>query len=185
MSPPIANGSAILEADLDAQISTALAVIRTDNGQLPGGLEVHLTFPNLVGGGGATPLERRKFVFPVPFDCYVEVIAGEHGDATNPSTLTVDLAAIASIGGTVVTDPLSLWSMNVSGAVAGTGHVPRVLYDGTKTKVNDAFTTTSRAHRTLLKGSTLQVTVSTTNLLTPSMCHVVLVLREFFAREAT
>lgn len=182
MSPPIANGSAILEADLDAQISTALAAIRTDNGQLPGGLEVHLTFPNLVAG---TSAERRKHVFPVPSDCYVEVIAGEHGDATNPSTLQVDLAAIAAVGGTVVTDPLSLWSMSVSGAVAGTGHVPRVLYDGTKTKVNDAFTTTSRAHRTLLRGSTLQVTVSTTNLLTPSMCHIVLVLREFFAREAS
>lgn len=171
----IANGSTISEADLDAMITASLALLQADNGQVPGGLELHFQFNNVVT---TTAALRRTAKFLMPFDGMVESIAIETGDMTAASTTT---ATLAGLDGEV----LSLWPATVSVASgAGNAKGARKLYDGTKQKISSkGFATTAQPVRTLLKGDPLEVVVVTTSVATPSMCHVVIVLREFLARE--
>jgi hypothetical protein len=184
----ITNGSAILKADLDALVSTQLGLVQDDNEQVPGSYTLHFQFRGVVDGSTDA---YAKAVFVCPFDCYLETFAVSAGDQTAASTVK---AAITG-DGTLVNDlddaesltdegKLVFWPVKVSGA-AGSGHtkLTRLLYDGTKTRAGVSFATTSRAHRTLLKGSTLTVSVATSGIATASLICVALVLREFWARE--
>lgn len=180
----ITNGSAITKADLDAMITAALALIQADNGQVPQGLEVHLYFPNLVA---ATTALLAKAVIVAPYDCYVETIAAEGGEHTAASTLTVTVTGDGALGAwpkapaAGSTTPFA----KASGAVgAGINKIARLLFDGTKSAPS-AGADTSRSVRIIPRGTTLTVAVTTTSVATPSMTHVVLVLREHFAREGT
>jgi hypothetical protein len=181
----ITNASTIAEADLDGMATTAVQAIQADNAQLPGGLEVSFVFPGATAALYGTNPERFKGVWPVPCDCYVETVTVEGGDLTNPTTVTVDVTATGAAGNVAatVTDPLSLWPIQVSGAIPGTGALSRLLLDNTKSSPK-SFAATSPGHRTLLRGSWIKVNVNPgANAVAASMIRVVLVLREFLARE--
>lgn len=182
----ITNGSTILKADLDAMATTQLGLVRDDNGQAPGVYELHLQFRGVVAGSTDA---HARYVFVCPFDCYLETFAVSAGDqvgtvrgaVTGNATVVDGLADTASIGDE---GQLVFWPTKVSGAAgAGLTQLGRLLYDGTKTKQGLNFATTNRAHRTLLKGSTITVSVSADAGAVASLITVALVLREFFARE--
>jgi hypothetical protein len=186
----LSNGSIALAADMNAAASTQLGLIQDDNEQLPGAYELHLQWRDVVAGTSSNAY-RAKYVFVCPFDSYLETFAVSGGDHTAASTLaaaiTGDGTLIASVSNSdTIGDEgqLVFWPTKVSGtAGAGATKLARLLFDGTKTKSDLAFATTNRAHRTLLKGSTLTVSVSSSSVATASLVTVALVLREFFARE--
>jgi hypothetical protein len=155
----IANGSTVLTNDLNAMLSSALAAIQADNAQLPAGLELNLSFPNLVA---ATPAEQRKAIFVAPFDLLVESIAVQSTGFTAASTLTV---AVTADG------PVANWPMTISGTVGvATVKLARLLYDNTKTNPAKSFATTSRAFRVFPRGSTITVLASTNSIAAGSLC---------------
>ena len=166
----IAAASPVIATDLNAIILTQLGAIQADNALAPGGIELNLTFNNLVA---STSVERRKCVFVVPCDCYVTSIVTQTGDFTASSTVTVAITADGA---------LVNWPMTVTGTVAaGISRLGRLLFDNTKTSPK-SFATTSRAFRALTRGSTVTVIVSTTSVAVPSVLTVNLVMREFFSR---
>lgn len=186
----ISNGSAILAADLNTLTAAELALLATDNAQLPLGFVIPFHFPNLVA---STTSYRRKCKFVAPWDMYVEALAVQAADQTAASTVS----AAVSGDGTLVDDlgdsddfgeerGLVFWPAKVSGS-AGTGItlLSRLLFDNTKTKAGrgGSFATASRAFRTVLKGSTLTVSAKTTSVATPSYVTVALAVRQFLGRE--
>ncbi len=184
----IANGSAATAADTNAMVTTALGLVQDDNEQLPGAYELHLQFRGTVASSTDA---YARYVFVCPFDCFVETFAVSSGDQTAASTLigaitgdgthVSDLADTASV---TEENQIVFWATKVSGAAgAGATKLARLLFDGTKTKQGLNFATTNRAHRTILKGSTLTVSVATTSINAPSLITVALVLREMLARE--
>jgi len=184
----IANNSTITKADLDAMLSTSLGLVQADNAQVPGMYELQLVFPGCIS---TTSSYKRKFTFVAPFDCYVETLAVTAVNQTAASTVK---AAITGDGTLVdaLADSASLgdegklvfWPTKVSGSAgAGITKLPRLLFDGTKTKAGLNFATTSQGHRTILKGSTITVSVSTTSVAAAGVIDVAVVLREFFARD--
>jgi hypothetical protein len=184
----ISNGSTALKTDLDAMISTALALVQADNAQVPGAYEIHLTFPGCIS---STSSYKRKSTFPCPFDCYVETFAVTAAEQTAASTvkaaitgdgtLVDSLADSASLGDE---GKLVFWPTKVSGtAGANTTKLARPLFDGTRTKAGLNFATTSQAHRVFLKGSTITVSVMTSSIVGASKIDVAIVLREFLARD--
>ena len=184
----LSNGSTILASDLNAMVTTALGNVQTDNAQVPGVYQLHLTFPACVT---STVSYRRKCTFVVPFDCYLETFAVESADQTASSTVKGAITGDGTIvddlaDGDSLTDEgkLVFWPTKVSGSAgAGNTKLARLLFDGTLTKAGVDFATTNRAHRTFLRGSTITVSVMTSSVATASFIHAVLVLREFFARE--
>jgi hypothetical protein len=178
----ISNGSTILEADLSGLITSQLTALQADNAGLPLGLYYNFTFQNLVTG---TPATRRKAIVVIPHDMYLEVAAVQGSDFTAASTLTVDLTAIDEYSEQLEErNPLVNWPVRRTGTVgAGINKLSRLHYDNTKTKAGRNFNTTSRAFRSLLKGSTWKLSLETTSVATPSMCHVMLVARQHWARE--
>ena len=182
----IANDSTITAADLNGMATTALGLVQADNAQVPGVYELHLQFRGVVAGSTDA---YARYVFVVPFDCYLETFAVSAADQTASSTVSAALTGDGTLVGDLDDDTsvqdegkLVFWPTKVSGA-AGSGQtkLARLLFDGTNTK--GAFATTNRAHRTLLRGSTLTLSVATTSVATASAINVALVLREFFARE--
>jgi hypothetical protein len=178
----LSNTNTILSADLSTMVTAALALMATDNAQVPAAYEWHSYFPNLVTG---TSAERRKSVVVAPFDCFVEVIAAEGADHTAASTLTVDLygdgalQAFPQAPASGSTRPF----VTVSGTVgAGITKLSRLLYDGTKSSTK-AGPSTSQAVRLIPRGTTLTLQAATTSVATPSSTHIAVVLREFLARE--
>jgi hypothetical protein len=169
----VANGSTVLDTDLTALTTTQLGLLQVDNAQLPGAVAQHFHFPNLVASTAAI---RSKAIIIVPFDCYLETLSVEACDHTAASTTTVQLVGDGGV---------SLWPVSITGTTgAGTTKLARLLFDnGKTTSKRGLFPTVSRAHRTLLKGSTVTLTVSTTNIATPSQVHVALVMRAIYARE--
>lgn len=174
----VANGSAILAADLAALTTTQLGLVQADNAALPGAHAMHFYFQNLVA---TTPAYESKLTFVVPADFYLEAIAVESSNHTAASTTTVTVQSNANVGDASGT--LGLWPATITGTTGtGTTKLARVLYDGGKSPPKRDFATGSKAFRTYNKGNTLQMTVSTTNTTTPSWVHVVLVARSFYAR---
>lgn len=165
----VANGSAILAADLAALTTTQLAALQVDNAQLPGALALHFHFQNLVA---STPTYAAKKILVVPFDFYLEALSVESNNHTAASTTTVTL-----------TEPLGTWPTQITGTTgAGNTALARLLYDNAKTPPKRDFATGSRAFRMFNRGSTLTLTATTTNTATPSNVHVTLVARSIYSR---
>lgn len=174
----VANGSAILAADLAALTTTQLGLVQADNAALPGALALHFYFQNLLA---TTPAYESKTTFVVPADFYLDAIAVEANNHTAASTTTVTVQSSANSGDASGT--LGLWPATITGTTgAGTTKLSRLLYDGSLTPPKRNFATGSRAFRTYNKGNTLQMTVTTTNTTTASWVHVILVARSFYAR---
>lgn len=166
----IGNGNTATASDVLAMMATAMQAVQDDNEQVPAGLLLRQEFHNVVAG---TSAERRKWVFVVPFDCYLEALSVEAGDHTAASTTTVALTADGAFYN---------WPVTISGTTgAGRTLLSRLLYDNTKSKQRKV-STVSRALRALPAGTTVTVTVTTTSVATPSRVGVSLILREFFAR---
>lgn len=184
----IANDSAALAADLNTMVTTQLGLLQDDNEQIPGAYELHLQFRGVVDGSTDA---YAKYVFVCPFDCYLETFAVSSGDQTAASTLKGSLTGDATLVNDLDDDEsvteenrIVFWPTKVSGeAGAGQTKLARLLFDGTKTKQGLNFATTNRAHRTLLKGSTLTLSVATSSVAAGSLITVALVLREMLARE--
>lgn len=185
----ISNGSTISASDINTGTSTYLGTfLAGDNALVPLGFHVHALFKNVVTG---TTAYKRKMRFVVPFDCYLETFAVVAADQTAASTVSAAITADGSMVDDLsddasITDEgkLVFWPVKVSGtAGSGTTKLSRLLYDGTLTQAGAKFATANRAFRTLLKGSTITVSVKTTSTNTPSHVHAALVLRQFFARE--
>lgn len=165
----VANGSAILAADLAALTTAQLAALQADNAQLPGALALHFHFQNLVAS--TLPYAAKK-ILVVPFDFYLETLSVEANNHTAASTTTVR-----------IDEPLGTWPTEVTGATgAGNTALSRLLYDNARTKPRRDFATQSRAFRMFNKGSTLALTATTTNTTTPSNVHVTLVARSIYSR---
>lgn len=185
---PISNGSAATAADTNTMVTTQLGLVQDDNEQVPGVYELHLQFRGVV----TTSTDAyAKYVFVCPFDSYLETFSVQAGDQTASSTvkgaITGDLSLVDDLADTAsVTEEnqIVFWATKVSGtAGAGTTKLARLLFDGTKTKAGTAFATTNRSHRTILKGSTITVSVSTSSVAAASVIAVALVLREMWSRE--
>lgn len=173
----IANGSTIDASDLNSLPVASLGLVQDDNEQLPGGLEYFFVFQDLTAAIVAANPERAQVRFVLPCDVLVESVDVEAGDHTAASTTTVTI-----VGNGAVVD----WPITVTGTTgAGATKLPRLLYDNTKTPPTSAadFAKTSQAFRVWPKGTTVIVTVTTTSVAAPSRISVLLVLREFYARE--
>lgn len=179
----IGNGQIILAADLNAMNTSLMALVQADNAQLPGGLELNWTFPNLVTG---TAAQRRKSSFPVPWDCYVEALTAETIDHTAASTFTASLTG----DGNLINFPrpapsagvtIPFITVTVTGAV-GLSKGARLGRDNTKTAPKSSAATT-KAFTVIPRGSTISLSVSSTSIATPSQARVTLVLRQFMGRE--
>lgn len=167
----ISNGSTITASDIASLIATPLSNMQSDNARVPLGFQWHLNYPNLVAG---TTQRNRTSYLVAPFDCYIEAVAVEAGDHTAASTTTLNITG---------TGPFENWPITITGTTgAGNTRLARLLYDNTKTKAGLSVATTSRGFRVWLKGDTLTFIISTTSVATPSMCHVAVVLRQFFSR---
>jgi hypothetical protein len=193
----ITNGLTIDKADLDAMLTTSLALLQADGVRPPAGLEQNVYFNNLVAG---TARARRRFTFIAPCDLLLETLAVQAVDFTAASSLSVGVGS----GTTDDDDELPLmvddiddttslasdgiratWPVKVTGTVgAGATSLSRLLFDGTKAKLTRPATT-SRAVRVFLKGSTIHVSASTTSIATPSRLQVCLVMRELWGRDGS
>lgn len=182
----LTNGSAILKTDLDAMVTTQLGLLQDDNEQVPGAYELHLQFRGVVD---ASIDAYTKYTFVAPFDCYVETFALSAGDqsGTVKGAVTGDGTHVNDLDDDVSLQDegkLVFWPTKASlTGAAGIVKADRLLFDGTKTKQGRNFATTGRAHRTILQGSTLTVSVAAAAGAAASNIHVALVLREFWARQ--
>lgn len=168
----ISNGNPILAADLSAMTNADLALVRTDNAQLPLGHLVNFQFKNLVFG---TAPNRSKCRFVIPFDCFIECSAVQTGDVTNASTLTLAFTGDGALPNFPVQSSLTL--------VNGLAKASRVLFDATKGRAGPSFMPLNRALRVWTKGATITMTVSTASVATPSMLQILLVMRQHLARD--
>lgn len=178
----------ITVAELDALTTTALGELQDDNAALPLGLNLNFFFPNLVTGTAAA---RRRAIWIPPFDFYLDALCVQASDQTAASTVeaavTGDGTMVEDLGDTDdhgEENGFVFWPVKVSGS-AGSGRtlLSRKLLDNTKGKPGYAFATSSQAFRTILAGSTITVSASTTSTATPSLVQVTLALRSFWARS--
>lgn len=178
----IANGSPIIKADLDALITAQLALIQADNAQLPAGLMVNWTFPNLVASTNAT---RAKAYFVAPWDLYVESLGADTVDHTAASTFKAALYGDgnllnyprpASVGGVVPFISVSV--ANGAGFTKG----GRLIRDNTKGPAK-ADAATAQSFTVIPRGTTITLVVTTTSIAAPSEAHVTAVFRQFWGRE--
>lgn len=181
----IANGQAILAADLNALWATGLASLRTDNAGLPLGHELAFSFAGIVA---TTPAYKRKAVFVAPVDSYLETLAVQSSGCTAASTVTVTLAGYVpgnTAAGQIGSDSLTLFPVAVGPTASGAARAAaaRVLYQGGRARADAASLPFSPAFRTLLQGAAYQLTVATTSVVvTTARIDVALVLRTGFAR---
>lgn len=171
----IANGSPVLAGDLNSLGSTSREDMRAVLQILPGALYIDALFSRLTTSS-ASAARRMKFV--VPFDIYVESVCVQTTTANSAAaTITVDVT------GDGVLPP---WAMRVSDTLttgASKKHA-RLLFDnGGSANPGVTPELTSRALRLLPKGSTVTVSVEATNTLATMECVIVLVCRQYRARE--
>lgn len=166
------NGSTILAADLNAMLSTQLALMAADNAQLPVGFHSQHRFDGIVA---TTPVERSLSVVVVPFDCYVEALIVTTNGMTNPSTVTVSVTG----DGALPNFPIS----TTQSVTAAFTNLVRFAYDGTKGRVGKLAMPTNRAFRVFPRGSTLTVAATTTNVAAGAQLQVAVALRQFFGRD--
>lgn len=168
----VANGSIILAADLNTLVTPSLALMRTDNARLPGGVPFTMEFH------GVTDVSPRSCRIVIPVDMLVESIAVQTSAASAASTITVDVTGDGA---------LPVFAMRVTGTTsAGLKKQSRLLFDNTMT-ANPGVSpeTTSRVGRILPRGSTVDVFVTTSNTLATMIVQVVIVARSRLARETS
>jgi hypothetical protein len=169
----ISNGSAVLAADLDAMLTSSLALILADDAQLPAGAELNLYFPRLQS---ATPTSVRRYSFVAPCDLLVECSYVQAADMAAASQLTVNVTGNGELGNW----PLTVGPFSVG---SGVSNGPRLLFDNTKGNPKNNFATTSQAFRVFRRGVTITITLTATGGAATSTVQVGLVFREFFQRE--
>lgn len=160
--------------DLNGMTSGAIEDIRSDNAALPGIVELSATFPGLVT---STPVYCRKQRIVIPCDMLVESLCVATGPATSgASTITVLVTGDGA---------LPNFAMKVTGTLnVGRLKQNRLLFDNTLLANQDVTPElTSRVMRLLPKGSTIFVTVETTNALNTMQAQVLIAGRSFLARE--
>lgn len=171
----IANGSPVLAADLNALGGASRVAMQTVMQRLPGALYIDALFSRLTTSS-ASATRRMKFV--VPFDVYVESVCVQTTTADSAaSTITVDVT------GDGVLPP---WAMRVSDTLTtgATKKHARLLFDnGGSANPGVTPELTSRALRLLPKGSTVTISVETTNTLATMEAVIVLACRQYRARE--
>lgn len=168
----LANGSTILATDLNAMFPAPLATMAADNAQLPAGAHVPFKFDGIVA---STTAERTKCIFVVPFDVFIEAMAVTTNGMTNPSTVTVAVTG----DGALPNFPISVTQV----VTAAFTNLVRVVFDGTKGRVGKFAMASNRAIRVFPRGSTITVSVTTTNVAVGAQCSVSLALRQYFARD--
>jgi hypothetical protein len=172
---PIANGSPVLASDLVVLGETARSDMREIMQRIPGALYIDALFSRLTD---TSPAATRRMKFVVPADIYVESLCVQTTAANSTaSTITVNVT------GDGVLPP---WAFQISDTL-GTGATKkhaRLLYDNGGT-ANPGVTPelTGRALRLLPKGSTVTLTVSTTNTLATMEAVIILACRQYRARE--
>lgn len=172
----IANGQPVEANDLNNLNGADMENVRSDNERLPGGVLVHFQLAGLVA---STPPRCSKRVLVIPVDMYVDSLALQTTPGTAASTISVEVTGDGA---------LPNFSMRLEGVLSSTlvkKHT-RLLYDNTLTAkpgVDPALT--SRVMRLLPKGSTITITVSTTNVLATMEAQVTLCGRSNFSRELT
>jgi hypothetical protein len=171
----IANGNPVLAADLNALGGASRVAMQAVMQRLPGALYIDALFSRLTDTS-AEATRRMKFV--VPADIYVESLCVQ----TTAANSTASTIAVNVTGDGV----LPPWAFQISDTL-GTGATKkhaRLLYDNGGT-ANPGVTPelTGRALRLLPKGSTVTLSVSTTNTLATMEAYIVLVCRQYRARE--
>lgn len=172
----IANGQPVIAAELNNLNGADMENLRGDNERSPGGVLFHCQFPGLVA---STPARRSKRVLVIPVDMYVDSLAVQTTPGTAASTISVEVTGDGA---------LPNFAMRLEGVLSSTlvKKHPRLLFDNNlsaKPGVDPALT--SRVMRLLPKGSTITITVSTTNAVATMECQVTLCGRSYFARELT
>jgi hypothetical protein len=171
----IGNGFPVLAADLNSLGSTSRENMREIMQRLPGALYIDALFSRLTATS-AEATRRMKFV--VPADIYVESLCVQTTTANSTAaTITVNVT------GDGVLPPWAFEVRDTLGTGATKKHA-RLLFDNGGT-ANPGVTPelTSRALRLLPKGSTVTLSVSTTNTLATMEAYIVLVCRQYRARE--
>lgn len=170
----ISNGQPVIASDLNAMTTASFLSLQADNAQLPIGWHTNIFFQGLTSAIAAATPHRTKAYFIVPFDHYIETLAVQTGDFSVGSTVTVNIN---------VPGILDSFPVTVSGT-SGTAIVklPRIIYDGTKGKVGAAYMPSNRALRTINRGASGTVLVTTTNAATASNMQITFVFRSYFSR---
>jgi hypothetical protein len=173
----IANGSAIVKADLDAMTNTALALIRADNAQLPLAYPFTFHFRALRAGGAPTPEYARRARFVAPRDLWLEAISLGVWNMGGTTTATLQQTGSG--------DALAFMPASVSVAGAGAAslaHATRTLYDNTRGNPRSSALAANPVFRAIPKGTPMTLQLETTNTTTPEHCWVTLICRGGFAR---
>ena len=161
--------------DLNTLVTPALALLQADNGRPAGGVPFTLTFAGLVASAADY---RRKVRFVVPVDMVVDSIAVQCSPAhSDTATCTVDITGDGA---------LPSFAMRVIGQLSSTvtTKLPRLLFDNAPVAnpgVDPKLT--SRVGRLLTQGTTVLVTISTTNTRTKMVAQVTIACRSKLARE--
>lgn len=171
----IVNGSTILAADLNAMALSSLALLQDDNARLPGAIPLTVEFHGLVA---STDSYRRRARIVIPTDMLLESIIVQTSPANSAAaTITVDLTGDGA---------LPAFACRVTGTLgtAGVTKQGRLLFDNSMV-ANPGVTPelTSRVARLLPRGSTILLTVETTNTLNTMVAQVTLAGRSRLARE--
>ena len=170
----IANGSTILQADLNAMSALSLSKARLDNARLSGGIPLTVTFHGLVA---STPVYASKSRIVIPVDMLVDSLVVLISPGTATTTVTVDVTGDGA---------LPNFAMRIIGTVdAGVAVLPaRLLFDNNMS-ANPGVSPqlTSRVARLLPRGSTILITATTTNIVATMSVQVTLAGRSRLARE--
>jgi hypothetical protein len=151
----ISNGQTIVASDVNSAFTSSLSSLRTDNAYLPTLFWLPVRFDNIVSGTASVWLSQ-DIVLPDDYILAdVAILGGEHN-----GTVTV------SVNNSALIVPISMT------ATLGANYVAATRY----------YTTTTNPVQLFLKGSTVRVTVSTTNVVATSTLTVSL---GFYSKRRT
>lgn len=163
----IIDGYQILASDMNTLLDGYLSSIQAEaNSKTLGAYFCH-TMYNVVN---TTPEYRRQWIFVAPCNVYIETLAVQTMDMVGLTTVTVNVDAT----------PTTPYSVSDT-AVTGIDKFDRLLFDNSVSN-NRRFALDSRMFRLLPKGSTITVTVSTSNTTTPSAIQIILPYRQWAQR---
>ncbi len=146
----ISNGSVILASDVNTFADSALSDLEGDNGTFPCVHWLNLKFDNIVSGT-LPPWTVRNVV--IPDDAVIAEVVISGGEHNGVVTVSIDNGAMIT-------------PINIT-ATLGANYVKASRY----------YSTATNPLQILMKGSTLTVTVTTTNAVTPSRLQIAIGLK--------
>ena len=153
----------ILASDLNDYVTGSMSSLIADKELLTRSHQFTFQFQDYRSGDSA---EKKTKRFVVPRSCFVESVFA-YGVNPISETITVNIVGDGA---------LVNWPIQISGTFNGSFQLDRKWYNNAQTKTGD------RSFRVLPQGSTISVSVDTTNTTGNRILTVGLLLRQFYGR---